>query len=164
MLSSSCVVEENDLFILITLDLASVGAIARDLREGINVDDLPVSSVTEHETLLVNGINPEVLRRLELGLLGVPVHVRQVVLVGNQRLPTFKIWLEVISLESVGEVDVATDVDVTLLVSDEDDGGQSTRANLIFSQGQSAEESGVLVVGIGATKSFSLFFVSQLNG
>ena len=58
------------------------------------------------------------------------------------------------------QIDVAWNIQISFLVSDENDGGQSAWAHLIFPGSQSIKESTVLVVGISTTQSFSLFLVS----
>ena len=107
MLSSRQVIEEHDLLIFVALKLDARGTITRRIDGGVHVDDLSITSVSEHDALLVVGVHAEVRRIVHQRLLRLPLEVRQVRSSRQKHSLSVEIKLEVVHLQTVSQVNVA---------------------------------------------------------
>ena len=73
MLSSSDMVEKDNLSVLITFDFHSLGSITWWILVGVHIDHLSVPLVSEDQSSVRVGVYSEVGRVVEGGVLSIPV-------------------------------------------------------------------------------------------
>jgi hypothetical protein len=117
VLAAGHVVEENHLSVLFTLNFFAVCAVSGFFSR-VNVNDFPVSLVTEQKAFIGVRIDSEIRRVAEVAQLRVPVIVRKIRCFGHDELLSHENWPKVFSLHPVCKIDVTANFVFTrLLVS-----------------------------------------------
>lgn len=89
---------------------------------GININDLPISLVLEHQALHIGCNDLKVGGGIIGWCLGFPIVEAQVSGFGQQALFSSKIYLEILCFQTMGIIDIPTDfLSFLVLVPDEDD-------------------------------------------
>ena len=157
MFASGDVIEEDDLSVFFSLNLDSLGAVAR-LRLGrVHINDLSISLVAEEETGVGVRVHSEVRRVTHRTVVRLPVVVGEVGRLGYQHFLSLEVEAEVLSLQTVSEVNITANLILAILfVTDENYSCHAAITNQFLPLCQCRQESTVIDLAAGMRKGLRL--------
>ena len=153
-------VKENNLSIFVSLDFNSFSSVTWWVLVRIDINDFSVPLVPEQKPSIRVGINSEVWRIVQSGMLGVPVEETQVSWFRKEKFLLLKNLSEIFGLKPVSKIDISRDLILALpLVSDENDGGHSSAPHIILSIGQGFQKVRIIDFAPSVREGFRLLSV-----